>query len=225
MYNFVALMPMRHFSSRVKGKNYREFANGKPLFYQMAEKLLSCTEIDKVVINTDSSIIKELCIKDFPEILVIDRPESLTSEYCPMNDILIHDAHTVSSRFYIQTHSTNPLLTVDSLNNSLKIFKKNFPIYDSLFSVTRKQNRYWDSMSRPINHNDKILIRTQDLPPIYEENSCIYIFERDLLIQNRNRIGNRPFLYEIDAVEAIDIDEEIDFYLAERIFEIQTKKL
>ena len=68
-------------------------------------------------------------------------------------------------------------------------------------------------------------MRTQDLPPIYEENSCIYIFERDLLIQNRNRIGSRPFLFELKALEAIDIDEEIDFYLAERIFEIETKKL
>ena len=225
MYDFVGLMPMRHSSSRVKGKNYKEFGNGRPLFYHMAEKLLKCTEIDKVVINTDSLLIKDLCKKDFPQILVIDRPESLTSEHCPMNDILLHDVNTVPSRFYVQTHSTNPLLSLDSLNNALKIFKKNFPIYDSLFSVTKKQSRYWDSMSRPINHNEKILMRTQDLPPIYEENSCIYIFERDLLIQNRNRIGSRPFLFELKALEAIDIDEEIDFYLAERIFEIETKKL
>ncbi len=224
MYDVVALMPMRHNSSRVEGKNFKRFGDGRPLFFHMAEKLLKCRDIDKIVINTDSPVIKELCIKDFPEILVIDRPESLTSEYCPMNDILLHDVNTVQSKFYIQTHSTNPLLSVDSLNNSLKIFKKNFPIYDSLFSVTKKQTRYWDSMSRPINHNDKILMRTQDLPPIYEENSCIYIFERDLLIKNRNRIGMRPFLYEIEALEAVDIDEEVDFYLAERIFEIQTKK-
>ena len=75
MYDFVGLMPMRHSSSRVKGKNYKEFGNGRPLFYHMAEKLLKCTEIDKVVINTDSLLIKDLCKKDFPQILVIDRPE------------------------------------------------------------------------------------------------------------------------------------------------------
>ena len=137
MYDFVGLMPMRHSSSRVKGKNYKEFGNGRPLFYHMAEKLLNCTEIDKVVINTDSSIIKQLCIKDFPEILVIDRPESLTSEYCPMNDILIHDANTVPSRFYVQTHSTNPLLSLDSLNNALKIFKKIFQ-FMTLFFLLQK---------------------------------------------------------------------------------------
>ncbi len=224
MYNFVGLMPMRHSSSRVKGKNYRDFGDGRPLFYHMAEKLLNCTEIDKIVINTDSFEIKNLCKKDFPEILVIDRPESLTSEFCPMNDILLHDVKKVKSKFYLQTHSTNPLLSINSLNNSLKFFKDNFPSYDSLFSVTRKQLRYWDSKSKPINHNEKVLIRTQDLTPIYEENSCIYIFERDSIIQNLNRIGKRPFLYEINPLEAIDIDEEIDFELAERIFEINTKK-
>ena len=138
-----------------------------------------------------------------------------------MNDILLYDVNKVKSKFYIQTHSTNPLLSLDSLTNSLKYFKSNFPIYDSLFSVTKKQIRYWDSMNKPINHNKNILIRTQDLPPIYEENSCIYIFERETLIENRNRIGKRPYLYEIDPFESIDIDEEIDFILAEKVFEIK----
>ena len=221
MFNFVALMPMRHSSSRVRGKNYREFADGRPLFFHMAEKLLKCEDIDKVVINTDSEVIKKLCKENFSEIIIIDRPKSLSNEHCPMNDILLYDVNKVKSKFYIQTHSTNPLLSLDSLTNSLKYFKSNFPIYDSLFSVTKKQIRYWDSMNKPINHNKNILIRTQDLPPIYEENSCIYIFERETLIENRNRIGKRPYLYEIDPFESIDIDEEIDFILAEKVFEIK----
>jgi len=81
----------------------------------------------------------------------------------------------------------------------------------------------WDSLARPINHNQNILIRTQDLPPIYEENSCIYIFEREYLIKNCNRIGMRPFLFEIDQYESIDIDEAEDFEFAEKMFQFNKK--
>ena len=223
MFNLVALMPMRHSSSRVEGKNYREFGDGRPLFYHVLEKLINCSEIDKVVINTDSELIFELCKIDFPEVIVLNRPDYLKGEDCPMNDILLYDVEKIKSKFYIQTHSTNPLLTSSSLKNSLKVFRENYPKYDSLFSVTKKQARYWDQTARPINHDVKILKRTQDLPPIYEENSCIYIFGRENLIKNRNRIGNVPFLYEIDSIESIDIDEEIDFQLAEKIFQLNQK--
>jgi CMP-N-acetylneuraminic acid synthetase len=135
----------------------------------------------------------------------------------------LHDISKVKSKFYIQTHSTNPLLSIESLTNSLKFFKENFPTYDSLFSVSKKQTRLWDSLARPINHNQNILIRTQDLPPIYEENSCIYIFEREYLIKNCNRIGMRPFLFEIDQYESIDIDEAEDFEFAEKMFQFNKK--
>ena len=91
MFDIVALMPMRHYSSRVKGKNYREFGDGRPLFFHMAEKLLSCNEIDKVVINTDSSIIEELCKKNFPEIIILERPKSLCSEYCSIYRCMVDE--------------------------------------------------------------------------------------------------------------------------------------
>ena len=97
------------------------------------------------------------------------------------------------------------------------------PAYDSLFSVTRLQTRFWDQLTRPINHNPSILLRTQDLPPIYEENSCIYLFEKETLIEHRNRIGERPMMYEIDRSEAFDIDEELDFLLADLMISHEAK--
>jgi CMP-N-acetylneuraminic acid synthetase len=109
-------------------------------------------------------------------------------------------------------------MTSETLTNAVETFFKNYPIYDSLFSVTKVQTRFWDSLARAINHNPNILIRTQDLPPFYEENSCVYIFERNTLIERHNRIGNRPFLFEMDPYEAVDIDEEIDFRVAEEVF-------
>jgi len=87
--------------------------------------------------------------------------------------------------------------------------------------VTRLQTRLWDQLGRAINHNPAILLQTQDLPPVYEENSCIYIFERETLILHRNRIGVRPFMFEIDADEAWDIDEELDFRMVEILMQAQ----
>jgi CMP-N-acetylneuraminic acid synthetase len=217
-YRLVALMPMRHSSERVPGKNYRPFGDGRPLFHHTLDALKGCNLIDKIVINTDSPTIAEQCAEKYPDVIIIDRPENIRGGMTPMNDVLLHDVKTVESQFYLQTHSTNPIMTSETLTNAVETFFKNYPIYDSLFSVTKVQTRFWDSLARAINHNPNILIRTQDLPPFYEENSCVYIFERNTLIERHNRIGNRPFLFEMDPYEAVDIDEEIDFRVAEEVF-------
>lgn len=214
----VALMPMRHNSERVPGKNYRPFGDGKPLFHHMVDVMSQCETIDKIVIDTDSPTIKEQCEEKYPHVMIIDRPEHLRDGATPMNDILLHDVNEVPAQFYLQTHSTNPLLRPETLNRAVEAFFENYPVYDSLFSVTLRQTRYWDPLARAINHNPNILLRTQDLPPVYEENSCIYIFDRDILVRKHNRIGDRPQLFEIEAVEAADLDEEIDFMVADLIY-------
>lgn len=218
-YNLVAIVPMRHSSERVVGKNYRSFA-GKPLFYHIILSLLKCQLIDKVVIDTDSPVIKELAARDFPEVLILNRPEHLCDGTIPMNDILLNIAEQVPSSFYFQTHCTNPLLSSEMISSGIEKFLTVFPTYDSLFSVTRRQVRLWDSLSRPINHNYQILLRTQDLPPVYEENSCMYIFNKDILIKKRNRIGDRPYLFEIPEIEAQDIDVELNFTVAEILYKL-----
>ncbi|HML91663.1 acylneuraminate cytidylyltransferase family protein [Methyloceanibacter sp.] len=217
-HRLVALMPMRHSSERVPGKNYRPFGDGRPLFHHMVEVMLSCPQIDKIVIDTDSDLIKEQCTDQFPDVVVLDRPQHLLGGMTPMNDVLLHDIGEVPSEFYLQTHSTNPLLTKETMQKAVDTFFENYPIYDSLFSVTRLQTRLWDGLARAVNHNPNILLRTQDLPPIYEENSCIFIFPGDLMKERHSRIGNRPFMFEMDRLEAQDIDEEIDFRVADLIF-------
>lgn len=214
----VALMPMRHSSQRVPGKNYRPFGDGRPLYHHMVGVMAACPQIHRIVIDTDSPLIKDECARLFPNVVVLDRPEHLLGGMTPMTDVLLHDISQVESDFYLQTHSTNPLLTRDTLQRAIDAFFDQHPIYDSLFSVTRVQSRLWDGLARAVNHNPNILLRTQDLPPVFEENSCIYIFEGRTLKERHSRIGNRPTMFEIDRLEAQDIDEEIDFRIADLIF-------
>jgi CMP-N-acetylneuraminic acid synthetase len=210
----VALVPMRHHSVRVPGKNYRLLA-GKPLFHHILNALLQTEEISRVVVDTDSPVLMEGIARDFPQVILLERPAHLTADTVPMNEILMYDTEQVQADYYLQTHSTNPLLRPQTISKAIQTFLSHYPAYDSLFSVTRLQSRLWDGLARPINHNPAILLRTQDLPPVYEENSCIYIFTRQTLAQRRNRIGERPYLFEMDPLEARDIDEEFDFILAD----------
>ncbi len=210
----VALVPMRHHSQRVPGKNYRPLG-GKPLFHHILETLLQCPEIDRIVVDTDSPLILEQAQNSFPQIQLIERPERLRGDKVPMNEILMYDVSQVQADFYLQTHSTNPLLKAETVSRAVRVFLESFPAYDSLFSVTRLQTRLWDQLGRAINHNPSILLQTQDLPPVYEENSCIYIFTADTLMRRRNRLGERPLMFEIDPTQAWDIDDELDFAIVD----------
>jgi len=218
MNKIIALVPMRHHSQRVPGKNYRPLS-GKPLFFYIINSLLACPEINQVVVDTDSSPVISSLKENFPEVKIIERPEHLRDAQVPMNEILMHDVNQVQADFYLQTHSTNPLLRPKTISRAIQELLTNYPSYDSLFSVTRLQTRLWDQLGRAINHNPEILLQTQDLPPIYEENSCIYIFTRQTLLSRRNRLGKRPMLFEIEAAESWDIDEELDFTITDLLMQ------
>jgi len=216
----VALVPMRHDSKREPGKNYRPMC-GKPLYAHIIQTLLSCPEITEVIVDTDSPVIIEGLSKDFPQVRVLLRPEELRADTTPTNEILIYDTAQVPADLYLQTHSTNPLLKASTISRAIQQLRELYPEYDSLFSVTRLQTRLWDQLGKAVNHNPAVLLRTQDLPPIYEENSCLYLFTRETLLTRRNRLGNRPLMFEMDAREATDIDVELDFIIAETLMQKQ----
>ncbi len=201
---------MRHDSQRVPGKNYRSLA-GRPLFHHIISTLLACPEIFEIVVDTDSPTIMEGLREHFPQVRILERPDFLRSGEIPMNEVLLYDTSQVKAEFYLQTHSTNPLLRPQTVSQAIQTLLANIPSYDSLFSVTRLQIRLWDELGRAINHNPAILLRTQDLPPVFEENSCLYIFNRQTLISRHNRLGERPLMFEVDSSEAWDIDEELDY--------------
>ena len=211
-----ALVPMRHSSERVPGKNYRELV-GRPLYAHIIGTLLDVPEINQIVVDTDSPVIIEGLKRDYPSVITIERPQHLRAGTIPMNEILMHDTGLVPADLYLQTHSTNPLLSAQSLSAAIRVLRDTYPAYDSLFGVTRIQARLWDQLARPINHNPAILLRTQDLPPVFMENSCVYLFTRQTLETRRNRVGERPYMFEVSPAESWDIDEESTFRIVEQL--------
>ena len=221
----IALMPMKGHSERVPNKNMHLFA-GRPLYHRVAETLQSSPHIQAIIINTDSQIIANDAVKHFSKVRIIERPMHLQGDLVPMNDIIKYDLSVCEDEHFLQTHSTNPLLTQDTIENSIQEYFCSLEQFDSLFTVTRLQTRLYWSSGQPVNHDPNELLRTQDLPPVFEENSNLYLFSKKAFTAAGNkRIGLRPKMYEMDKLEAVDIDEKNDFRLAETLFLMREKLL
>lgn len=214
-----ALLFMKGYSERVPRKNLREFY-GKPLLYWVLESLQKSQLISSIIINTDSEEIANTALKYF-DVKIHMRPDYLlTITSNEANQIMEYDINNSDADYYLQTHSTNPLLKSSSIDNAIDTFL-NQKEHDSLMSVTALQSRFYWPDGSGINHDPSRLIKTQDLKPIYEENSCIYMFSREMFLKRKQRIGDNPLLFPIDPLESVDIDIESDFLIAEAIKKVE----
>ncbi len=212
----VALLPMKANSERVKGKNFREFF-GKPLFRWMLDSLLDVKEIDQVIINTDARhILEQNGLVDSKRVLIRDRREEICGDLISMSLVLEDDGSNIDADIYLMTHTTNPLMSADTIHRALKSFqlaqaKKEA---DSLFTVDKIQTRFYREDCSAVNHDPDNLMRTQDLEPWFEENSNLYIFTRDSFSKTNARIGFQPMMFESPLFESIDIDTPDDWDFA-----------
>lgn len=215
-YDLVALLPMKANSERVKGKNFREFA-GKPLFRWILDTLLKIDEIDCVVINTDArQILEANGLTDSRRILIRDRKPELCGDHVSMNKVLNDDIQNIDSNTYLMTHTTNPLLSTDTVSKAIQFYNKGLAEgKDSLFTVNKFQTRFYREDGTPVNHDPKNLLRTQDLEEWFEENSNLYLFSADSFSKTSARIGESPILFETPTVESQDIDDKVDWRTAE----------
>ena len=211
-----AIIPMRKNSRRVPKKNLKNF-NGRPLFKVILEKLKKIDIINNIYVDTNDEDIKKILIDEYPDVAIINRPDHLSSEFESVNNILDYDLNYMKEDIILQTHVTNPLLRSESIIEALQLLMRNISKgFDSVFSVTRMYERYWDKDVNPVNHNPNKLERTQDLPVFYKENSCMYIFTRSGFYNaNKNRLGSNRLVFELDEYESTDIDYPIDFEFAE----------
>ncbi len=217
----VALLPMKAHSDRVPGKNFRMF-HGKPLFRWVLDTLLSVPDVAEVVINTDArEILREQGLVDGDRVTIRDRKPEISGDFVSINLIIADDVVNVPANTYLMTHTTNPLLGRDTIQRAVDAFRtaRAEGCADSLFTVNRFQGRfYWDDLT-PVNHQPDQLIRTQDLDPLFEENSNLYVFTRKSFQATGARIGRKPIVFETPRLESVDIDDETGWRLAEALAE------
>lgn len=216
MRKITALLPMKANSTRVPGKNFRIF-HGRPLYQWVLESLLRVNEIDHVVINTDAKeLILSAGILDSNRVIIRDRKSELCGDEVSMNLIIEDDIQAIDSEAYLMTHTTNPMLSIPTIENCLKSYKEGVTkgVCDSLFTVNKYQTRFYTPAGAPINHDPRNLIPTQNLQPWLEENSNLYIFSRNSFFSANARIGAKPIMYVTEKLESVDIDTEDDWNFA-----------
>ena len=215
--SITALLPMKAHSSRVPRKNFRSIA-GKPLFQWILDVLHRVETIGKIVINTDAE--KELLASGLvlsDKVVIRTRRPELCGDEVSMNLVLKDDVLSCGDGHYLMTHTTNPLLSEASIRMCIRAYLSELDNCDSLFTVNRHQTRFYKFDATPINHDPNNLVPTQDLEPYFEENSCLYLFSRESFQLNDARICLTPQLIEIPKIEAVDIDEQDDWELAEAL--------
>jgi N-acylneuraminate cytidylyltransferase len=213
-----ALVPMKAHSERVPNKNVRDFA-GRPLYHWIMDALRSAECIAEIVVNTDSERIADEAARDFGA-TVLWRPDHLLGDMVGIQPLIEWDLQHTDAALYLQTHSTNPLLRPQTIDQAVRTFAAH-EMHDSLFTVTELYTRLYWADGRPVNHDPDHMLRTQDLEPILEENSCVYVFPRTTFEQRGHRLGARPLMLPMDPLDAVDIDEPHDFEIAEAIMRLR----
>ncbi len=216
---FTALLPLKSESQRVPNKNFKTL-NNKTLFMWVLEKLLLISEINQIIINTDAiaKVKKKLGANINKKIYVKNRKNRLRGNKVPMNKIIEDDLKDAINENIIMTHATNPLLTKNFIHKCISTYKfsvkKN---YDSLATFDQMFGRFFDHEFKPLNHKKGELIQTQDLKPLYFENSNLYLFSKKSFRKKKNRIGDKPKFVISPKEISLDIDDKKDWKIAEKL--------
>ena len=205
----VAVVPMKLNNSRLPGKNTKPFTNGLPLCTYVLKTLSSIREIDEVHVFCSNDLIKEY----LPDgVIYTQRSTSLDTDSTKINDVLSAFSNKVEADVYLLAHATGPFITAESIKRGIKAVVEEG--YDSALAVRKIQNFIWTD-GKPMNYDPKSIPRTQDLKPLFEETCGFYCFKKEILTKMGTRIGNKPYLVEVSAIEGIDIDNPEDFDMAD----------
>lgn len=208
----VAVVPMKLNNRRLPQKNTKSFTNGEPLCRYILSTLLQIDKISEVYVYCSNPEIKYY----IPEqVLYLKRSESLDQDSTKMNEVLKCFAHDVPANIYVMAHTTAPFISMHSIKLGIEAVESGK--YDSAFSAKRLQDFLWKD-GVPFNYNLECIPRTQDLPVIYEETSGFYIYKDNVISALGRRIGDKPYIIEVDEIEGIDIDEPEDFIIADAIY-------
>ena len=209
-----ALIPVRAGSQRVKNKNIRPFA-GSSLLEIKIKQMQRIKELDGVIVNSDSDEMLDIAKSLGAE--TVKRDTYFASSSVPINEVYVDLANHCDSDLILFADATNPLIKDETVKQVIQTYFHNINKYDSCNTVDVVKLFLWKD-GKPLNYSEDNKPRSQDLPDIYAINSAINIISKDNMVKKRAFVGSTPFLFPIDAVEGLDIDNEIDFEFAEFMY-------
>ncbi|WP_343338762.1 hypothetical protein TPELB_09680 [Terrisporobacter petrolearius] len=208
----VAFVPIKMNNERFPGKNTKCFDDGTPLVQCILKSLVNVPEIDETYVYCSNEKIKDYLIEG---VKYIKRSEELDTAQATSQDIIDSFMQEVDADVYVLSHATSPFVKEEKI--SICINKVKNENYDSAFTAEKLQHLLW-SENKPLNFDAENIPRTQDLVPIYNEVSAAYVFKKDTFKKLNRRIGLNPYICEVSALEATDIDYPEDFEIANVLY-------
>lgn len=206
----VAIVPIKLNNERLPGKNIKLLGE-TPLIQFILKSLIQINDIEKIyVFCSDESIISYLPSK----VEFLKRDINLDLPTSNFNQIFDAFTAVVDADIYVYAHATAPFITKETIQECINQVKSEQ--FDSAFTASKIQDYLWMN-GEPLNFDATNLPRSQDLSPIYRETSGIYVFTKKQYLQTHRRIGFKPYIKEVSFKEAIDINTEEDFKLAQLI--------
>lgn len=209
----VAIMPIKLKNERCPGKNTRMLGS-KPLLQYELDSLKETGLCDSINVYCSS----EDVVPYLPDgVNFVKRPEVLDLPTSNFSQIFETFMGEVDADIYVYAHATAPFIKKETMEQCINAVKSGE--YDSAFCALKLQDYLWQN-GEPLNFDATNVPRTQDLTPIYQETSGVYVFTKDVFKNKHRRIGDKPYVSEVSFKEAVDIDNPEDFLLAEKIVDI-----
>lgn len=216
---FLVVIPARGGSKRLPRKNILPLAK-KPLIAWSIEAALKSKYVDKVIVTSDDDEIISVA-KQFGS-NTIKRPDKLASDTATSFDAIKHTIENLNRHDYIVLlQPTSPLRTTEQIDEAIELLESKKA--DAIVSVCEMDHSpLWsNTLTKDGNMNQFIRDevknkRSQDLEPYYRLNGAIYICKTDKFLREESFfLKENIFAYKMDRESSVDIDEKIDFKLAE----------
>jgi len=217
----LAIIPARGGSKGLPNKNIKQLLD-KPLIAWTIEHALKTKYLDCIFVSTDDDELANIGRKYGLE--VIERPKELAKDETPIIDVLFHfveiqELGINGKEIILVLQPTSPIRNAEDIENAIEVFSDND--CESVVSVCESTHPpYWsfkieETYLQPLFEKKYLSIRRQDLKRTYIPNGAIYILTPTVLHKYENLYCNKTLPYVMPIERSIDIDNEIDFMLAE----------
>jgi CMP-N,N'-diacetyllegionaminic acid synthase len=214
-------------SQGVKDKNIK-LINGAPLISYTIVQAMECGLFEHVVVSSDSDEIVTIAQKYGAEVF-FKRSEEMSTDTAAKLSV-IRDAFIRSEAYYkekydylIDLDATAPLRTISDITNSFEQFIKDDN--DNLITaMPSRRSPYFNivevDLNKKVTLSKKIssnIVRRQDAPKSYDMNASIYIWKRNVILNEKSIFLDKTGLYVMPEERSIDIDTELDYKFVEFI--------
>ncbi len=214
----IAFIPVRCGSKSIAFKNIKEFC-GKPLVYWNLEALQNSQNINEIFVATDCEEIKDIVNSfNLSKVKVYIREAENASDTASTESVMlefINKQNFKDNDLFFLVQATSPLTQTKDFDEALEKLK--IEKADSLLTCVRTKRFFWDNNSNPINYNFINRPRRQDFDGLLMENGAFYINTIFNIKKDKNRLSGKITIHEMQEFTAVEIDEEDDWLIAEKM--------